>query len=99
MHVRGDFIYWCDDYNGNVPGARELANKLRKNCGFDLQGPSRLKNLGGGFENWFRDEYDRPGFCIELIDINRTKFIKDGNFERITEWPESKYTFIQGMLK
>lgn len=97
MHVRGYFIFWRDEYSKTVPGDYDIAVRLRNVCGFKLLGPSKLKNLGGGFENWFRAEYDRPGFCIELIDPKYTKFVNE-NFERNVNWKRTKYTFIQGMM-
>lgn len=97
MHVRGYFIYWRDEFSKSVPGDYDLAIRLRDVCGFELLGPSKIKNLGGGFENWFRAEYNRPGFCIELIDPKYTKFVNE-NFERNVNWKKTKYTFIQGMM-
>ena len=29
----------------------------------------KAKDYGGGFENWFRHQFNRPGICIELSDI------------------------------
>lgn len=97
MHVRGYYIFWRDEYSKSVPGDYELAIKLRDVCGYKLLGPSKIKNLGGGFENWFRAEYKRPGFCVELIDPKYTKFVNE-NFDRNVNWQRTKYTFIQGMM-
>ena len=33
------------------------------------QPTKKPKDYGGGFENWFRHQFDRPGVCIELSDV------------------------------
>ena len=32
----------------------------------------KAKDYGGGFENWFRHQFNRPGVCIELSDVQNT---------------------------
>lgn len=103
MHCMGNNIYWRDSENGYVPNAENIANDLRDNCGYYKSGTSTSPTLyGGGFENWFRYQFDKPGICVELVpsgrgfDFNSTSDYK--NFDWVTNYSKTKYTFIQGMI-
>lgn len=101
FHVFGNFVYWRDNVNGEIPGAFHLAKRLQFNCGMGLMPSSSASNLGGGFENWFRQEFSRPGFCIELIakdaDGKAVRFIRDDNFESIVIWDKTRYIITEGL--
>lgn len=103
MHLRGNCIYWNDVANGDVPGDYILANKLAANCGYYLIGRSYdVNDYGGGFENWFRYQYNRPGLCIELVPASTPSPTDNSyynrNFMTATNWEQTRFTFIQGML-
>lgn len=70
FHVKGDCIFWGDTYNTqNNSAYRAFAQKISSACGFELNPPSKdVSDYGGGFENWFRHTYQKPGLCIELVD-------------------------------
>ena len=102
MHLYGGNIYWRDNVNGVVPGDEALVNKLNKVCGF-IVSPSTtdVNGYGGGFENWFRQTYNRPGFCIELVPLDRNyryEIERTKDFNNLTNWSKTKYAFIQGMI-
>ena len=67
-HVRGQIIYWRDEKNGVIPGDETLATTISKVTGYPLQpATSKAKDgWAGGFENWFRYRFNRPGICIEF---------------------------------
>ncbi len=102
MHLYGNNIYWRDSKNGVVPGDEVLVNKLNKVCGFVISPSTTTANgYGGGFENWFRQTYNRPGFCVELVPLDRNyryEIERTKEFDTLTNWSKTKYAFIQGMI-
>ena len=102
MHLYGNNIYWRDKVNGVIPGDEALVNKLNKACGFIIS-PSTtdVNSYGGGFENWFRQTYKKPGFCVELVPLDRNyryEIERTKDFNNLTNWSKTKYAFIQGMI-
>jgi len=46
---------------------------------------------GAGFENWFRQDFARPGFCVELTPTgNGAVPHEDADFEPLI-WDKAKY--------
>ncbi len=102
MHLYGNNVFWRDDKNGVINGDKAFADKLNKVCGF-VESPSTkaVNDYGGGFENWFRSTYKKPGLCVELVALDknyRYEISKTSDFDKLTNWTKTKYTFIQGML-
>ncbi len=102
MHLYGNNIYWRDKVNGVIPGDEALVNKLNKVCGFVISPSSTdVNSYGGGFENWFRQTYKKPGFCVELVPLDqnyRYEIERTKDFNNLTNWSKTKYAFIQGMI-
>lgn len=102
MHLYGNNVYWRDSKNGVIPGDEALVNKLNKVCKFIISPSTTDPNgYGGGFENWFRQTYKRPGFCVELVPLNqnyRYEIARTKDFNTLTNWSKTKYAFIQGMI-
>lgn len=102
MHLYGNNIFWRDSKNGVVPGDEALVNKLNKVCVFSITPSTTTANgYGGGFENWFRQTYNRPGFCVELVPLDqnyRYEIARTKEFDTLTNWSKTKYAFIQGMI-
>ena len=68
VHVRGDVIWWGNtfDKKGNAV-ARGFAQKLCDVAGFGMTSAlSNPNDYGGGFEDWFRYKFRKPGVCVEL---------------------------------
>jgi predicted deacylase len=93
-HTQGQVLYWRDNKNGEVPGDIELAGTIAGICGFRLLPSTKFASdgWGGGFENWFRSEYGRPGICLEFC--RRNVVDKDGmqsfHAPDMIDWPRSK---------
>lgn len=64
LHTQGECIYWTWG-NHNPPHSKRMAEILAAESGFALEYPTGLA-VGGGFKDWFIEEFDRPGFTIEL---------------------------------
>ena len=71
-HMAGQTIYWRDEKNGAIPGDESLAKSIAAATGYAPQPPTASASEGwaGGFENWFRHKYDRPGICLEFARFN-----------------------------
>lgn len=70
VHVKGNCIFWGDTYNTGLNGIyKAFATDIAKDTDLYVAEPTKkASSYGGGFENWFRHKYSRPGLCIELVD-------------------------------
>ena len=72
IHVKGDCVYWSDARNPSVGKSAVIAEQL-ENLGFyPCETTKSVSGYGGGFENWFREEFKKPGFCLELVPVSQT---------------------------
>ena len=63
VHTQGKEIYWSFmDYE--VPGSRELGEKLAQVSGYTLTEPAAISSYAG-YKDWFIKEFRRPGYTIE----------------------------------
>ena len=74
FHIKGNCIFWGDTYNTTLNSVyKGFATDIANATGLAMTNPTQNPNdYGGGFENWFRHTYSRPGICIELSDISNT---------------------------
>ena len=70
VHIKGNCIFWGDTYKTqNNMIYKAFAEDICNASGLLMTNPTKkAKDYGGGFENWFRHQFDRPGVCIELSD-------------------------------
>lgn len=67
FHTKGKILYWHDNYNGDIPGDTKLVNLVHDQLGFTVaSSTAAISGAGGGFENWFRSAFHKPGICIEM---------------------------------
>ena len=63
-HTQGKVIYWqFQDYE--VPGARELGERLAQISGYSLEETPFLSAFAG-YKDWFIKYFRRPGYTIEV---------------------------------
>lgn len=74
VHIKGNCIYWGDTYKTQNNGIyKAFAEDICNASGLLMTNPTNKSNsYGGGFENWFRHQFNRPGVCIELSDTQNT---------------------------
>ncbi len=96
FHVQGNMLYWADSVNKTAEKAEIMSNRLVVNCKFNLMRTSTIAGASGGFENWFRQQYNKPGFCIELIEDKWATSVNK-YFELKTNWAKTRYTIALGM--
>lgn len=64
LHSQGEVIYW--DYGRKTPAkSRKMAEILASSSGYALDVPITIAT-GGGFKDWFINEFYRPGFTVEI---------------------------------
>lgn len=92
FHTKGEVIYWADSgTNDAIPAARPIAQTLADVTGYDLQPVSENPAVyAAGFENWFRQDFLRPAFCIELTPAGGTAPHDDSEFSSLV-WDKAKY--------
>lgn len=93
FHTKGEVVFWADRATVNlIPGVKSMANKLSKLTGYDLMPISEDPSIyAAGFENWFRLEFLRPSFCIELTPSNNTDVPHDDSRFDSLVWNNAKY--------
>jgi len=100
-HCQGKVMYWRDDGNGEVPGDRALARTISDITGYAMlpSTSSALNGWGGGFENWFRYQYNRPGICLEFCRFNTADPETMSKFytSDMVNWPQSQ-NLLLGVL-
>lgn len=92
FHTKGEVIYWADSgTSGAIPAAEHIAQTLADVTGYNLQPVSEDPAVyAAGFENWFRQEFLRPAFCIELTPAGGAAPHDDGEFSSLV-WDKAKY--------
>ncbi len=76
VHIKGNCIFWGDTHKTeNNPIYKAFAEDICNASGLSMTDPTKkAKDYGGGFENWFRHQFNRPGVCIELSDVENTVY-------------------------
>ncbi|MBE6758855.1 MAG: hypothetical protein E7554_02040 [Ruminococcaceae bacterium] len=96
FHIKGNMLYWADTVNKNAEKAELMANRLVVNCKFNLMRTSTVAGASGGMENWFRQQYNKPGFCIELMEDQWSSEVNK-YFEKKVNWAKTRYAIVLGM--
>lgn len=64
LHTQGEVIYW--NFGNRTPQkSKRMAEILSSVSGYALDVPASLAT-GGGFKDYFIEEFGRPGFTVEL---------------------------------
>ncbi len=86
LHSQGEEIYW--NFGANTPHqSRAIGEILAKSSGYTLTEPAEKIATGGGFKDWFINEFSKPAFTVEIgrgknpLPINQLNSI----YEKIEE--------------
>lgn len=97
VHVKGNCIFWGDLHNESYNGLyKAFASDIADVTGLYIAEPTeKATSYGGGFENWFRHTYTKPGVCVELVE-NENIIKACGNenyadFHRIVNYDKTRY--------
>ncbi len=103
IHIKGNCIFWGDTFNTNYNGLyKAFAEDIAVASGFSMTEPTlKPADYGGGFENWFRHTYNRPGLCIELSHYTNIISPCDNenytDFDSFVNYNQSKYALAAAM--
>ena len=65
-HSSGEIIYWYfNTKKQNMARDRKIADLISGVTGYSLV-PAEPKPSGGGYKDWFIQQFDRPGFTVEI---------------------------------
>ena len=104
IRCKGNCIFWGDTYNTTLNNVyKAFADDIADATGLvAVEKPTeKAKDYGGGFENWFRHTYNRPGICIELSE-NKNTILPCGNenyidFEGFVNYTETSNAIAAAM--
>lgn len=85
LHAQGQVIYW--KYGDTEPArSRKMAEIMATTSGYALSEPEGIAT-GGGFKDWFIEEFNRPGFTVEMGKGENPLPIEDAQsiYERLEE--------------
>lgn len=87
-HSSGEIIFWHFNTPGsNVNRDKAMARSLANLTGYSLVAPEKNPS-GGGYKDWFIQEYGRPGFTIEIASYAGESNVPLQQFSGI--WSENK---------
>ncbi len=93
FHTKGEVIYWADSGTQDaIAAGSQIAQGLAAVTGYELMPVSEDPAVyGAGFENWFRQDFSRPAFCVELTPVgNGSTPHNDEEFSSLI-WDKAKY--------
>lgn len=93
FHTKGEVIYWADSgTQDSIAAGAAIAQTMADITGYDLMPVSEDPAVyAAGFENWFRQDFSRPAFCVELTPTgNGSAPHDDADFETLV-WSKAKY--------
>lgn len=93
FHTKGEVIYWADRGTVNeIPAAQQIAETLADVTGYK-QNPlsENPAQYAAGFENWFRQDFKRPAFCVELTPMDNSSAPHDDSKFSTLVWGKAKY--------
>jgi predicted deacylase len=93
FHTKGNVIYWADSGTVDlIPGVKDMAKRLSSLTKYQRMPISEDPSIyGAGYENWFRAEFLRPAFCIELTPYNNTDVPHDDKKFDSLVWNNARY--------
>ncbi len=93
FHTKGEVIYWADSGTNEAIAASEpIAQTLADVTGYKLMPVSQDPAVyAAGFENWFRQEFMRPAFCVELTPPDGGSAPHDDSAFSSLIWSKAKY--------
>jgi g-D-glutamyl-meso-diaminopimelate peptidase len=101
LHTKGQIICWRDLENEVIEGDDKLAAIIENCLGYSRG--AQTDNPGGGFDNWFRSAFKKPGIVIEMAVndsevpyniLNRSNYTNEPTYDiyslRVLNWDKSK---------
>ncbi|WP_227011721.1 M14 family metallopeptidase [Paenibacillus lutimineralis] len=87
-HSSGQILFWhFNTLSKNLSRDKAIATELSKLTGYSLVQPEKNPS-GGGYKDWFIQEFGRPGFTIEVAEYAGERSVPLSAFNGI--WSENK---------
>lgn len=95
-HTSGNKVFWADRGTHDVfqDIDSEITDRFIQLTNYDkLDISEHPETYGSGFENWFRERYHRPSFCVELSPYPGREYVQHPNacFDFLV-WKDAKYS-------
>lgn len=93
FHTKGEVIYWADSgTQDSITAGSSIAETMADVTGYELMPVSEDPAVyAAGFENWFRQDFARPGFCVELTPSDNSSAPHDDSNFKTLVWSKAKY--------
>lgn len=93
FHTKGEVIYWADSgTEAAIPADNTIAQTLADVTGYSLMPVSEdPAQYAAGFENWFRQDFAQPAFCVELTPSDNSSAPHDDSQFITLVWSKAKY--------
>jgi len=92
LHTKGQIIYWDDALSPNLPKAEKLTDAICNITGYvKIPQTTSARGYGGGFENWFRKEFQKPGLCVELTPSANGEYPHNSSGFDTLLWNKAKH--------
>lgn len=103
FHIRGNVIYWDDcatEHDNSMYSY--FAERLSAVSGLEMLSPETdISMYAGAFEDWFRNTYGKPGFCVELMSTDICVTPEDNtnyiDFSDVTEYENTVNIILEGL--
>lgn len=87
-HSSGEILFWhFKTLSANLARDKAMARTLSQLTGYSLVAPENNPS-GGGYKDWFIQEFGRPGFTVEIARYAGESYVPLNEFSRI--WSENK---------
>lgn len=87
-HSSGEIIFWhFNTLRNNVARDQAMARALSRITGYSLVAPEKNPS-GGGYKDWFIQEFGRPGFTIEIAQYAGESNVPLSQFGRV--WKDNR---------
>lgn len=87
-HSSGEIIFWhFNTLSKNLARDKSIATDLSRLTGYSLVKPEKNPS-GGGYKDWFIQEFGRPGFTIEVAEYAGERSVPLSAYKGI--WSENK---------
>lgn len=103
IHILSGGIYWRANHTGVIPNDYSFATKVSNASSIPLFAAGYDEaNYGGVFETWFRDYFNKPALCVELVPMSKVLSWNDyrlhaQNFDYCSEWHKTKFLLAGAM--
>lgn len=96
-HSSGNIIFWnFNTLSSNLNRDKTMARTLANLTGYSLVAPEKNPS-GGGYKDWFIQEYGRPGFTIEIASYAGESNVPLTQFNKV--WSENKEVGLYSALQ